>query len=120
MTEERADQGPISENGGTDYSAEAAPVAEIVADVWAETLERPRADIDPQKSDFFELGGYSLLALQVIARVLELSEVTEDQSLELEGLLLNRLFEEATPLAQARCLVENGVSPSRFEGVTSP
>ncbi|MEU2510941.1 phosphopantetheine-binding protein [Streptomyces syringium] len=85
------------------------PAAEAVAGavrrIWAEVLEVEVESIDIHHSDFFELGGYSLLALQSIGRLLAEYGVDEVASVELEGALLNRLFEDATPMAQAECLV---------------
>ncbi|WP_260420608.1 acyl carrier protein [Streptomyces netropsis] len=86
----------------------AAAVARTVRRIWADVLEVDIASIDLHHSDFFELGGYSLLALQSIGRLLAEYGVDEVASVELEGALLNRLFEDATPMAQAECLVAGG------------
>ncbi len=42
------------------------PVEEILADIWAEVLDRPRVDI---ADHFFEIGGHSLSAARVISRI---------------------------------------------------
>ncbi|GAA0587258.1 acyl carrier protein [Streptomyces crystallinus] len=86
---------------------EAAParVAESVRRIWAELLQIDPEAIDVRHSDFFELGGYSLLALQAIGRLLEERGYDEVEAAELEGALLNRLFEDPTALAQAECLL---------------
>lgn len=86
----------------------AEAVAGVVRRIWADVLEVEVESIDIHHSDFFELGGYSLLALQSIGRLLAEHGVDEVASVELEGALLNRLFEDATPMAQAECLVAAG------------
>lgn len=85
--------------------AASARVAESVRRIWAELLQIAPETIDVRRSDFFELGGYSLLALQAIGRLLEERGLGEVEAAELEGALLNRLFEDPTALAQAECLV---------------
>ncbi|MER5930866.1 phosphopantetheine-binding protein [Streptomyces sp. NPDC002054] len=85
--------------------ASVSATAETVRRIWAELLEVDAESIDIHQSDFFELGGYSLLALQAIGRLLAEQGVDEVEAVELEGALLNRLFEDATPLAQAECLL---------------
>jgi hypothetical protein len=82
-------------------------VTAAVVDVWADVLEVEPSTIDAGTSDFFELGGYSLLALQAIGRVLAAHGVDPDEAIELEGVLLNQLFETPTAAAQAACLVEH-------------
>ncbi|MEV4918398.1 phosphopantetheine-binding protein [Streptomyces tirandamycinicus] len=82
-------------------------VTDKVVDIWAEVLEIERSAIDPHESDFFELGGYSLLVLQSISRLLAEQGIGEEEGQELEGLLLNELFEKPTAAAQAECLLRN-------------
>ncbi|MEU1072864.1 MULTISPECIES: phosphopantetheine-binding protein [unclassified Streptomyces] len=94
-------------NGEAPPTSEAAAVreAESVRRIWAELLQIDAETIDVRRSDFFELGGYSLLALQAIGRLLEERGLDEFEAAELEGALLNRLFEDPTALAQAECLL---------------
>ncbi|WP_217145834.1 acyl carrier protein [Streptomyces sp. AC627_RSS907] len=87
---------------------DARAAAEVVRRVWAEVLEVDAESIDVHRSDFFELGGYSLLALQAIGRILTEYGIGEVESVEWEGELLNRLFDDATPMAQAAFLAEKG------------
>ncbi|MEU7576110.1 acyl carrier protein [Streptomyces sp. NPDC041068] len=87
-------------------NAEAA--ADVVRRVWAQVLEVNPESVDVHRSDFFEMGGYSLLALQAIGRILTEYEVDEVEAVEWEGELLNRLFENATPMTQAEFLAEKG------------
>ncbi|WP_188307583.1 acyl carrier protein [Streptomyces sp. CBMA123] len=88
--------------------APALPVATLaVIDIWSDVLEVAPDSIDPESSDFFELGGYSLLALQAIGRLMATHGIDQDAALELEGLLLNELFEQPTAAAQAACFVTN-------------
>ncbi|MEU3934994.1 phosphopantetheine-binding protein [Streptomyces sp. NPDC029044] len=82
-------------------------VTDMVVDIWADVLEIDRSTIDPRESDFFALGGYSLLVLQSISRLLAGQGIGEEEGQELEGLLLNELFERPTAAAQAECLLRN-------------
>ncbi|MER5716473.1 phosphopantetheine-binding protein [Streptomyces sp. NPDC002132] len=82
-------------------------VTDMVVDIWADVLEIDRSTIDPRESDFFALGGYSLLVLQSISRLLAGQGIGEEDGQELEGLLLNELFENPTAAAQAECLLRN-------------
>ncbi|MFE2923585.1 phosphopantetheine-binding protein [Streptomyces goshikiensis] len=86
---------------------ELSAAAAVVVDIWADVLEVEPGLIDAESSDFFELGGYSLLALQSIGRLLAAHGIDQDSALELEGLLLNQLFEQPTASAQAACLIAN-------------
>ncbi|MGZ3119190.1 acyl carrier protein [Streptomyces sp. H62] len=89
-------------------TGDAEAAAEVVRGIWAEVLEADAESIDVHHGDFFELGGYSLLALQAIGRILAEYGVGEVESVEWEGELLNRLFENATPMGQAEFLAEKG------------
>ncbi|MFE5393978.1 acyl carrier protein [Streptomyces sp. NPDC056568] len=89
-------------------TGDAEAAAEVVRGIWAEVLEADAESIDVHHGDFFELGGYSLLALQAIGRVLAEYGVGEVESVEWEGELLNRLFENATPMGQGEFLAEKG------------
>ncbi|HEU0016458.1 MAG TPA: amino acid adenylation domain-containing protein [Longimicrobium sp.] len=48
------------------YAAPRTPTQEALAEVWAEVLGRPRVG---EEDDFFDLGGHSLLGMQVLSRV---------------------------------------------------
>ncbi|MFI1104413.1 acyl carrier protein [Streptomyces melanogenes] len=92
---------------------DAQEAAEVVRRIWAQVLEVEAESIDVHRSDFFELGGYSLLALQAIGRILTEYGVDEVESVEWEGELLNRLFDNATPMVQAEFLAEMGCGTPR-------
>lgn len=100
-TFEIRDRLPLTANGKIDRArlAALAPLApadqgeggeprtateQHIADVWAEVLEAERVGID---DDFFALGGYSLLASRIIARLR-----TEPE----RGLILRDIFEAPT------------------------
>ncbi|HSF41831.1 MAG TPA: MupA/Atu3671 family FMN-dependent luciferase-like monooxygenase [Thermoanaerobaculia bacterium] len=55
------------EGSGRDFEAPRTPVEEIVAGVWAEVLGREERI--GAKDDFFDIGGHSLLAGRVLARL---------------------------------------------------
>ena len=54
-----------SESGKT-YAAPRTPVEEVLAEIWAQVLRLERVGID---DNFFDLGGHSILATQLISRV---------------------------------------------------
>jgi amino acid adenylation domain-containing protein len=56
--------GPI-DAAGADYTPPRTPVEARLAEIWAQVLERPRVGIH---DNFFEAGGDSILAVQVVAR----------------------------------------------------
>jgi acyl-coenzyme A synthetase/AMP-(fatty) acid ligase/acyl carrier protein len=53
---------------GESYQPPQTPTQQLVAEIWAEVLKLPRISRD---DDFFLLGGHSLIATQVIARIRE-------------------------------------------------
>ncbi|MBL1099172.1 acyl carrier protein [Streptomyces coffeae] len=113
MTDKLTDPDVATSQAGTGGTptqrrADAEAAAEVVRRTWAQVLDVDATSIDVHRSDFFELGGYSLLALQAIGRILTEYGVGEVESVEWEGELLNRLFENATPMAQAEFLAEKG------------
>ncbi|GHO56593.1 non-ribosomal peptide synthetase [Ktedonobacter robiniae] len=56
---------PIEE-ASENYSAPRTPIEELVAGIWAQVLQREAIEID---DNFFEVGGHSLLAVQIISRL---------------------------------------------------
>jgi amino acid adenylation domain-containing protein len=62
-----ATEGRISDDG-REFVAPQIPEEQMLAAVWSEVLERDRISVD---DDFFELGGDSLLGMQVLARIQE-------------------------------------------------
>ncbi|MEU3574413.1 phosphopantetheine-binding protein, partial [Kitasatospora sp. NPDC036755] len=59
----KADAGAAEPSDGGDPHGE---IEELIAQVWAEVLGRERIGAD---DDFFALGGHSLMALRVVARI---------------------------------------------------
>ena len=87
-------------NGAQNWgSATDLPLEQIIADIWSDLLAQPQ--IDPQ-SNFFALGGQSLLAIQCLSRLREKIPVM---------LSLSDFFENAT-VAQQAALVRNRLSSS--------
>jgi len=50
------------------YVAPRTPTEEVVANIWAEVLRRDRVS---SEDNFFDLGGHSLMATQIVSRVRE-------------------------------------------------
>ncbi|HEX2569781.1 MAG TPA: non-ribosomal peptide synthase/polyketide synthase [Polyangia bacterium] len=48
------------------HVAPRTPAEELLADLWADVLRRPRVSVE---DNFFELGGHSLLATQLVSRI---------------------------------------------------
>jgi amino acid adenylation domain-containing protein len=91
----------VSAAAGPAQGHGAGPGSELVpvlARLWAEVLQLPGAGPD---SDFFALGGTSLLALRLVNRVR--AELGSDLS-------LGRLFELPTPAALGRALADGQVA----------
>lgn len=63
---ERLEAGTGSRTGGADDPAAVTEAEEIIAEVWRAVLGLPELSVD---DDFFELGGYSLLAVQIVVRL---------------------------------------------------
>ncbi|HSF38843.1 MAG TPA: condensation domain-containing protein, partial [Thermoanaerobaculia bacterium] len=80
------------EGSGRDFEAPRTPVEEIVAGVWSEVLGRERIGA---KDDFFDIGGHSLLAGRVLARL---------QSALSVSLPLREFFKDSTVAGLARRL----------------
>lgn len=57
-----------SDGGAVEDAPTGTALTAAVAGIWSDLLKVPREDIDPG-SHFFRLGGYSLLALQIVDRL---------------------------------------------------
>ncbi len=62
----RALPAPEFESAATPYAAPRTPTEQVLARLWAETLQRPRVGIH---DNFFELGGHSLLIVQLMSMI---------------------------------------------------
>ncbi|MCJ0905033.1 amino acid adenylation domain-containing protein [Rhodococcus sp. ARC_M6] len=94
---------PEPEFEATEFRAPSNPVEEIVASVFAEVLGAPRVGLD---DDFFELGGNSLIATQVVARL--------GQALDAQ-IPVRIIFEASTVGALASRVLEHAGSGSRAQ-----
>jgi acyl carrier protein len=82
-----------------------------IGDIWVDALGLKPGELDPDTSDFFELGGYSLLAMQVITRILERFQAhLPAETFDLESALLYTIFDEPTVRALAECLQADGIN----------
>jgi amino acid adenylation domain-containing protein len=94
---------PAPERREEGYAAPRTPVEELLAGIWSEVLGLERVG---REDHFFERGGHSLLAVQVVSRVREVFGVE---------LPVRRLFEAPTLGALAECIVAE-----RGSGVVQP
>ena len=88
------------------FRAPSTPIEEIVAGVFADVLGRDRVGID---DDFFALGGNSLIATQVAARL----------GAALDTQVPVRMLFEATTVAELVVRVEQGVGSGRRPPLTA-
>jgi amino acid adenylation domain-containing protein len=61
-----------AERSAENYLAPGTATEEMLADIWRQVLRVERVGVE---DDFFELGGYSLLATQVVSRIKEACQV---------------------------------------------
>lgn len=92
----RALPAPVKGQSSTAYVAPRTPVEEQLAKIWAEVLGLERVGV---QDNFFDLGGHSLNATQIISRTQQALSVT---------LSLRSLFEDPTITALA-CTVEHAL-----------
>ena len=95
---ERHDR-PVHNGPAHDGPARNGRVEQIVASVWHEVLER--ADIRPD-DDFFALGGDSLHAVRIVARVEEALETELSVRVVLESRTLRGMTEQVQHVLAAR------------------
>ena len=82
-----------------------------IGDIWVDALGLKPGEVDPEASDFFELGGYSLLAMQVITRIIERFQPhLPADTFDLESALLYTIFDVPTVRALAECLLADGIN----------
>jgi acyl carrier protein len=87
-----------------EYQAPRTPTEQIVAQIWSEVLRRPQISVN---DNFFDLGGHSLMATQVISRVREQFE-TE--------VALRTLFESPTLTGLANAIDSAKGQSNTMEG----
>ncbi|HYR06203.1 MAG TPA: amino acid adenylation domain-containing protein, partial [Longimicrobium sp.] len=106
---------PREESRG-EYVAPRTPTEEILASIWAQVLGVERVGVN---DSFFELGGYSLLATQVIARIrdafgVELPLVKVFQARTLADLAVSVTEASQTPLPEITRVPRDGPLPLSF------
>jgi acyl carrier protein len=87
------------------FVAPRGPVEELLASIWAEVLGTERVGVE---DNFFDLGGHSLLVMQVVSRV------RTAFSIELPP---RRFFETPTVAAMAAALVAGEERPGQTEKI---
>ncbi|HKP51513.1 MAG TPA: amino acid adenylation domain-containing protein [Chloroflexia bacterium] len=92
-------QEAVEEDSG--YVAPRDAIEEVLADMWAEMLRLERVGV---YSNFFDLRGHSLLAMQLVSRVRDAFRVE---------LPLRKMFEDPTVAGMAAALVAQEPKPGR-------
>ncbi|MFJ9817506.1 amino acid adenylation domain-containing protein [Streptomyces sp. NPDC101151] len=85
---------PVPHGPSREYVAPRDECEAAIARIWAEVLDLPRVGVD---DDFFEVGGHSLIATRITARILDTFGVE---------VALRALFEKRTVAALARVVEE--------------
>jgi acyl carrier protein len=80
------------------YVAPRNPAEEAISGIWAEVFRRERIGVE---DNFFEIGGHSLMATQVISRVREKFRVTLDMRV---------LFEHPTVAGMAGAILDSQIN----------
>ncbi len=96
----------VERAGDTALTAPSTPFQEQLLQIWKEVLAVDRIGVD---DDFFQLGGHSVLAMQILARVETTFEV---------NIPLRRFFEASTVATQATLIVQRkleGLAPADQE-----
>jgi amino acid adenylation domain-containing protein/FkbM family methyltransferase len=102
--------GQAADDKESKYVAPRTPVEEIVAGICASVLNLERVSVN---ANFFEMGGHSLLAAQVISRVRETFKV----ELSLRKLFLMPTVEGLAQNVETALLAGEGVSVARIQSV---
>jgi acyl carrier protein len=63
---------PAPRGARRDAVAPVTPIERVVADTWAEVLQIPHVGVH---DDFFEIGGHSLSAMRVVARLSDVLDI---------------------------------------------
>ncbi|HJP94906.1 MAG TPA: amino acid adenylation domain-containing protein [Pyrinomonadaceae bacterium] len=78
-------------------------VEEVLADIWSDVLKQERVGVE---DNFFALGGHSLAAMQVMARIRRIFQAE---------LPLRAVFEATTVALLAQAIIENETEPGLME-----
>ncbi|HEX7649846.1 MAG TPA: phosphopantetheine-binding protein, partial [Noviherbaspirillum sp.] len=78
----------------TEYVAPGSPLEELVAGIWADVLALERVGVE---DNFFQIGGHSLLAMRLLARIQEAVQIE---------LTPRQLFDAPTVAAMCRMVEE--------------
>jgi len=89
------------------YVAPADPVQALLADLFAELLERPLVSV---AEDFFDLGGHSLLVIKLVGRIRKALQIEIPPGL---------VFDHPSVAALAQALLVYETSPGRLQQIAS-
>ena len=96
-------EGATKEAAEDSFEEPETTIEKVLASLWIELLKRPTIG---RQDDFFRLGGHSILATQLFARIQELLGVK---------IRLRSLFEERTLQAIAVSITEQAEDPQKLE-----
>ncbi len=82
-----------------EFVAPRSEVEELLADIWAEILDRERIGV---YDDFFELGGNSLLAIQLLSRIRDVFDV----QIPIHKLFTTKNIEDVTIIIEEQLIEE--------------
>ena len=103
----RALPAPEYQDGGNGYRAPSNAVEEILAGIYAQVLGLERVGVD---DSFFDLGGDSILSMQVASRARAAGVLCRPRDIFVEQTVA-RLAQVATVATDANALVDEGVGP---------
>lgn len=83
---------PEAPAASAEYAAPGSPLEELVAGIWAEVLALEQVGVE---DNFFEIGGHSLLAMRLLARIKEAVQIE---------LTPRQLFDAPTVAAMCRAI----------------
>jgi amino acid adenylation domain-containing protein len=100
-------------NNQTDVVEASTPSEKIISDIWKECLELDKIDVN---SDFFEIGGHSLVGVKVMAKL----EKETGKRLPLVGLLKHATIKKFAAYMDSEFFNWDSLVPLKPEGTKPP
>ncbi len=105
--DKRALPAPEYRSNGSDYRAPSTPVEEILAEIYAQVLGQQRVGVD---DSFFDLGGDSILSMQVVARARAAGVSCRPRDIFVEQ-TVSRLAQVSAFTDAESAVVDDGIGP---------